>query len=78
MEEVKLTDLMEHPFFHRMLVFNANRNMELFYSAINAGKPVHDNPAIKVLDAMIEHDIFHDVLPEKMCLYSARSIILAG
>ena len=77
MEEVKLTDLKEHPFFRNMLIFNANRSMELFYSAIAEGKTVHDNPVLQLLDAMIERDAFHSTLPENLCLYRARSITTA-
>ena len=77
MEEVKLTDLKEHPFFRNMLIFNANRSMELFYTAIAEGKTVHDNPVLQLLDAMIERDAFHSTLPENLCLYRARSITTA-
>ena len=77
MEEVKLTDLKEHPFFRNMLIFNANRSMDRFYSAIAEGKTVHDNPVLQLLDAMIEREVFHSTLPENMRLYRARSITTA-
>lgn len=77
MEEVKLTDFKEVPFFRSMLIFNANRNMDLFYSAVAEGKAVHDNPVLRLFDAMIERSAFHRTLPENMHLYRARSITTA-
>ena len=69
MEEVKLTDFKEVPFFRSMLIFNANRNMDLFYSAVAEGKAVHDNPVLRLFDAMIERSAFHRTLPEHMHSY---------